>query len=110
MRASECLIQLGSPLGFPDVLDQRQDRADMLQVLRMLALKDSGEFFANTGQSRYPCVAATSSLPRSPRIAADFSVWRVLMAACSPARLKSFMACITFSKPICCWFVPAAIC
>ena len=82
----------------------------MFQVLGVLALKNARKFLADGGQSRYPSVAVPSCAPRSVRTAAAFSVARVLVAACSLPRLRSFMACMTFSNPICCWLVPATIC
>src|SRR5579864_2932736 len=110
MGAAKCLIELGHALRFRHVFQQREDRADVFQMLGVLALKNGGELLADGGQSRYPSVAAPSCVPRSVRMAAAFSVCRVLPAACSLPRLRSFIACITLSKPICCWLVPATIC
>ncbi len=110
VRAAERLIDLAPPLRFGDIFKQREDGADLFQVLGMLALKYGGKSLMNPGQIRYPSVAVRSCMPRSVRLAAALSVCRVLVAACSLARLRSFMAWVTFSNPICCWFVPATIC
>ena len=51
MRAAKGLIELGPAFGLRDVLEQGEDRADVFQVLGMLALKNSGELVANIDQS-----------------------------------------------------------
>ena len=110
VRAAERLIQLRSALGFRDVFEQRQDRANMRQMVGVLALENSREFLVDPGQILYPAVAVCSCMLRSVRLAAALSVCRLLVAACSLPWLRSFMARATLSKPICCWLVPATIC
>jgi hypothetical protein len=110
VRTAEGLIDLWSSLCFRHVFEQCQDRAYMFQMLSLLALKNGRKLLLNRGQSRNPSVASRSCVPTLLRLAADFSVCRLLMVACSLPRLRSFMACITFSNPICCWLVPATIC
>src|ERR1700687_3859498 len=99
MRPAERFIQLVTPLGVARGLQQRENRADVFQVFCVLALKNGGELLANIGQRRYRSVAVRSSAPIVVRLAADLSVCRVLVGACSVPRLKSLSACMTFSKP-----------
>src|SRR6202034_372029 len=68
VRSAERLVEFGSSLRFRHIFEHRKDRADMFQVLGVLALKNGGEFLANVDQSWYCSVARGSWAPRLVRL------------------------------------------
>src|SRR3569833_1490615 len=88
----------------------RHERAHALQVLGLLGGEDLQKRWIGGTQTRYLATAQRNSWASELRLAAAFSDCLVLVAVCWVATLMLRKACVTCSKPICCWLLPPTIC